>query len=502
MSKHQELAALSRRGLLRAVPILAGVAGVSLLAACGGSVTGGASASTASQTAASVAVPTATSSALPASSVATNAVTTSASQVATTTSGTAAATVASTSAATTPATSASAQAAGKGVTVELIYVSDPGEQPLHLAWMQRFHELNPDITIQGTLLPEDDQLYSKLLAMVAGGTPPDLSYIHPRALAQFAAKKVIIPVDPFVAQDKTANIDDFYKTTLEYYLFGGKYYGLPYYSGPSVTYFNKTLFTNAGVTTPDVYQQQGKWTWQTLVDVAQKLTNATNKVYGYHGTGTDLHWICVAIWGNGGQVWDDQMTKMLVDQPPALDALQFEADMSAKYKIIGGDLAKGTAALDHGIRGDVPGFKDVHFDLGMAPLPQGAKGLFCRNGPNCFPIYAASKHQQEAWKYANWITQQEAQAVSFNLKRSVPARQSVASSGEFEKALYPWESAAVYRDAMAHVAGMPLPSTYIDIDNAFKAAFKTAQAGTASVGDALQSAIPKMNALLAQKVTS
>jgi multiple sugar transport system substrate-binding protein len=387
------------------------------------------------------------------------------------------------------------------VAVELIYVSDPGEQPLHLAWMKRFHEVHPDITIQGSLLPEDDQLYSKLLAMVAGGTPPDLSYIHPRALAQFAAKKVIVPVDPFVAQDKTANIDDFYKTTLEYYLFGGKYYGLPYYSGPSVTYFNKTLFTNAGVTTPDAYQQQGKWTWQTLVDVAQKLTNATTKTFGYSGTGTDLHWICVAIWGNGGQVWDDQMTRMLVDQPAALDALQFEAAMAAKYKVVGGKIAAGTAALSHGIRGDVPGFKDVHFDVGMAPLPQGVKGLFCRNGPNCFPIYQASKHQQEAWLYANWITQQEAQAVSFDLKRSVPARQSVAASGEFEKSLYPWESATVYRDAMAHVVGMPLPSTYIDIDNTFKTAFKTAQQGTASVGDALQSAIPKMNTLLGQKAT-
>lgn len=466
-----------------------------MLSACGGAVTAAVSSAASSTSAAATvqataAVPTTAA----VSSAATSAVATTATPVATT--------ISSASASTAPATSASAQAGGKGVTVELIYVSDPGEQPLHLAWMKRFHELNPDITIQGSLLPEDADLYSKLLAMVAGGTSPDLSYIHPRALAQFAAKKVIVPIDPFVAQDKTANIDDFYKTTLEYYLFGGKYYGLPYYSGPSVTYFNKTLFNNAGVKTPDVYAQEGSWTWQTLVDVSQKLTNATNKVFGYHGTGTDLHWICVAIWGNGGQVWDDQMTKMLVDQPAALDALQFEADMAAKYKIIGGSIAGGTAALAHGIRGDVPGFKDVHFDLGMTALPQGAKGVFCRNGPNCFPIYQASKHQQEAWRYANWITQQEAQAVSFDLKRSVPARQSVANSGEFEKSLYPWESAAVYRDASAHVVGMPLPSTYIDLNNAFSKAYKTAQKGTASVSDALRSAIPQMNSLLSQKVTS
>jgi len=413
-------------------------------------------------------------------------------------------TSATSSAALTAVASATAQPAGKGVTIDLVYVSDPGEQPEHLSWMKRFHELNPDITVQGTLLVEDANLYSKLLAMVAGNTPPDLSYIHPRALAQFAAKKVILPIDAFVAQDKTANIDDFYKTTLEYYLFGGKYYGLPYYSGPSVTYFNKTLFNNAGVKTPDQYEQEGNWTWQTLVDVAQKLTNTSGstKVYGYHGTGTDLHWICVAIWGNGGEVWDDQQTKMLLDQTAALDALQFEADMSAKYHIIGGNIPSGSAAMDHGIRGDVPGFKDVHFDLGLAPLPKGVKGRFCRNGPNCFPIYQASKHQQEAWMYANWITQMEAQSIGFDLKRSVPSRQSVANSGAFEKSLYPWESAAVYRDAAASVRGMPLPSTYIDIDNAFTTAYKMAQKGQASVLDALQQAMPKMNTLLGQKIAS
>ena len=65
------------------------------------------------------------------------------------------------------------------MTVELIYVSDPGEQPLHLAWMKRFHELNPDITIQGSLLPEDADLYSKLLAMVSDGKQGWLRLVQP-----------------------------------------------------------------------------------------------------------------------------------------------------------------------------------------------------------------------------------------------------------------------------------------------------------------------------------
>lgn len=219
--------------------------------------------------------------------------------------------------------------------------------------MKAFHETHPAIAIAGSLQPEDDAYYSKLIAMVAGGTPPDLAYIHPNSLAGFAAKKLITPVDPFAAQDKTVDIADFYQTTLSYFDFGGKHYGLPYYSGPTVTYFNKSLFQKYGVKTPDQYAQEGNWTWQTLLDVAQKLTQGTDpatKTYGYQGIGLSLGTYNAPIWENGGEVWDDGMTKMLLDQPQAADALQFQADLSAKYNVVGGSFVPGTAAMNHELR--------------------------------------------------------------------------------------------------------------------------------------------------------
>jgi hypothetical protein len=74
----------------------------------------------------------------------------------------------------------------------------------------------------------------------------------------------------------------------------------------------------------------------------------------------------------------------LLDQAQAADAFQFQADLSAKYNVVGGSFVPGTAAMNYGIRGQVPDFKNVHFDLGMAALPSGVKGLVCRNGPNAF----------------------------------------------------------------------------------------------------------------------
>jgi multiple sugar transport system substrate-binding protein len=395
--------------------------------------------------------------------------------------------------------------------VDLIYVADPGEQQVHERWVARFHELNPALTVGLTLLKEDAEYVPKLISLAASGQPPDASYVHPAMLPGLAARGVLAPIESFVQKDRSARIEDFYATTLDYYRHKGRLWGLTYYSGPSVTYFNKTLFERLGVETPDKLDARKAWTWQALIEAGKRLVSGQGetKTFGYMGTSSSLHWFNVAIWGNGGEVWDAAMTKMLLDQPPALAAIELHTAMQTQHRIVPdaeerralpGGFVSGRVGVMYGIRGNVPGFKDVAFDLGMAGLPAGPQGRFCRNGPNAFCLYAGSKQQDAAWAYANWVTQAEAQRISFDLKRSVPARKSIANSGEFEKALYPWESAAVYREASEKVRGFPLPSTYDDVNKLFGTAYNNVLSGKQGVREAITTVLPQMNQLLSQKL--
>jgi ABC-type glycerol-3-phosphate transport system substrate-binding protein len=286
---------------------------------------------------------------------------------------------------------------------------------------------------------------------------------------------------------------------------------LIYYSGPSVLYFNKTLFNRLGVETPDKLEARKAWTWDALVDTGKRLISGqgADKTFGYAGTSSSLHWFNVAIWGNGGEVWDAGMTKMLVDQPPALAAIEQHTAMQTQQHIVPdseekknlpGTFLSGRIGMSYGIRGNVPSFKDAGFELGVTGLPAGPKGRVCRNGPNSFCLYAAGKQQDATWAYVNWVTQPEAQHLSFDLKRSVPARKSIANSGEFEQALYPWESAAVYRDASEKVRGFPLPSTYNDVNALFGTAYNNVLNGKQAAREAIVAVLPQMNQLLAQKL--
>src|SRR5690349_10023388 len=79
-------------------------------------------------------------------------------------------------------------------------------------------QTNGQITVKETLLPEDAQFYVKVLTMIAGGTPPDLTYVHPgQGLPNFAGQKVIVPLDPFIQSDKSLAFEDLTAGPLNYY---------------------------------------------------------------------------------------------------------------------------------------------------------------------------------------------------------------------------------------------------------------------------------------------
>src|SRR6185503_13469303 len=106
--------------------------------------------------------------------------------------------------------------------------------------------------LNAELVPEDG-MAEKIVTMVAGGAAPDVIYLHPSFIPLFGSQGVLAPLDDFGQADADYHTEDFYKTITDYFVFDGKTYGYAYYSGPLVTYFNKTLFDQAGEPYPSEY---------------------------------------------------------------------------------------------------------------------------------------------------------------------------------------------------------------------------------------------------------
>jgi len=431
--------------------------------------------------------------------------------------------VAPTAAATTEAvakpTTGAAAAGGKKTTITVInhiaYGPENDKQVFPPAY-QMFGD-KYGVAVEETILPEDQQMPVKILTMVAGGTPPDASFIHPQWLASMAAKAAVLPLDSYMKSDpKSADLS---LSALMYYQFphGAKTFGIPHYSGPCITIFNRSLFKEAGLPAPDEMEKSGNWTWEAARDTAIKLTKGSgaNKQFGWDGLTSGLHWLNILIWGWGGNLWTEDMTKCLLDEAPALDALQFYADFEAKHHIVpsaaesagvtggkSGRIISGRVAMQYGIKGNIPEIADFaaqkNVEVGMAPIPAGPKGRFVRNGPNSFCVMKGTKHPDEAYNLINWMSQDDFQALQYKVGASIPPRQSQLESDAFKKSLRPWESIDVWKKAAEQDRALDMAATHLDIQNMFSPAWDLIHLGQKPAKDAMAPIIPKINDLLAK----
>ncbi len=100
------------------------------------------------------------------------------------------------------------------------------------------------------------------LAGFAAGSPPDLFYLAPEALAGYAANGSIAAYG-----DDLANKDDFYPSLVDNFTVDGSFYCAPKDFSTLALIINSDLWTAAGLTDADI-----PTTWDQLASVAQKLT--------------------------------------------------------------------------------------------------------------------------------------------------------------------------------------------------------------------------------------
>lgn len=200
------------------------------------------------------------------------------------------------------------------------------------------------IAIEWVDIPQEQQ-YSKLLIelMSGSGTYDVIALDHPW-VASFAEAGYLEPLDELIASDRA----DFLEGALKAMSYKGKLYGVPQYAVVVVMYYRTDLFRKYGLREPTLDRPL---TWDEFLSHAKALTLDTNgdgkpDIYGTIVEGK-RHPVPVAafmdwMYQAGGQVVADDGT-VLVNQKPAVEALQFLVDLVHKYKVA----PPGAASFDH-----------------------------------------------------------------------------------------------------------------------------------------------------------
>lgn len=345
-------------------------------------------------------------------------------------------------------------------TVTLSYALwDAAQVPAMEQIIAEFREEHPNIDVKIQVTPWDDY-WTKLQTSATGGSAPDVFWMTLSYFKLYADGGVLMPLDEKIAADGV-DMNNYVPAIREAYMYEGVTYGMPKDVNAFGLFYNKDLFTAAGVPFPDE-----TWTWQDVIDAAQKLTDTSKGIYGVLAPESDeLGWY-LTIPQAGGYVLSEDGKSSGYDKPEAIAGIQFWVDLVNKYKVSPNLqqltdteplslFTSGKAAMYYGGSWDPVAIADVPAAKAftdVAPLPKGVTGKYYSNGL-ANSIYVKTKYPDEAWEFVKFLGSQRANEIQSTTGTVIPAYNGQA--GNYVSALS-WMNAQALVDQLPEALPFPV----------------------------------------------
>jgi multiple sugar transport system substrate-binding protein len=189
-----------------------------------------------------------------------------------------------------------------------------------IATVKSFQELYPNIKVQQEQLAD---FATKVPALIAAGTLPDVLRSWEAMAFDLMRAGQVIDEKPYVDAQADFNAADFYENWYNYPVLDGKRIGVPDVIAPHVTFINVALYEKMGVALPD----PDSFTWDDFVANAKKISDVPNKVWGSSTIPVGwTYYTLKQVWQNGGDYFTPDYKTCIIDQPEAIEAIQFWAD--------------------------------------------------------------------------------------------------------------------------------------------------------------------------------
>ena len=423
-------------------------------------------------------------------------------------------------------TKAPAPAAATGpVTIEILTrdgVTNPtGHSQFYDNRAKKF--FTPDSKVTGNCVDAKPNAGEKLSGLAAAATLPDGSWFGVVADGENgreqATKGIFKPLDDLVKQDARFERGIYFKSMMDALSVGGKLFAVPTHShyGTNVLYYNKSLIDAAGVKIPD----DGNWTIDEFVEIAKKLTKKDADQWGYWPVAAGfpefgVYWIRQF----GGEYFDDEGKKCLLDSPESRAGLEWLHNLIYKHQTIddpnrkvegaplnlGGQrglFAMGKLAMHSTTPGLVaeykkPGQTEVTFPVGITLMPKGKDGKRGTMASGSGMGLTKVDKQAAVWEWLKFVSNKDNGVEQvFGGAGSPGGRTDVWNDAKLLK-----ERDPIYQTILkAYPQGagvMELPANFKlgQINTAVNAELKNYFDNKASVGDATTAAVQKANELL------
>jgi multiple sugar transport system substrate-binding protein len=277
--------------------------------------------------------------------------------------------------------------------------------------------------------------------------------------------------------------------SVEAITFGGKPYGMPWFTDTGLLYYRKDLLKKSGYNGPPK-------TWDELKQMTMKVRREADTKFGFVFQGAKseagLCDGCEYIWGHGGNILDpNDPSKVVVDSPQAIAGLKTERSMITdgispeavtvyEEPETEGEFLNGDAVFlrnwpyVYGLIGtsDYPKLNTDQVGVSELPSSDGKPG----NGTvGDQPLYisASSKYPDAAWKFIEFLSATEQQKLRALEGSYLPTRSALYDDPEIQDTV---PVVALAKQALQHTRPRPVSPYYSDmaleIQDQFNASLK------------------------------
>ncbi|MNH84684.1 putative arabinose-binding protein precursor [compost metagenome] len=338
-----------------------------------------------------------------------------------------------------------------------------------------FNKSQDKIFVKHSYYPFSD-IFTKELAAVSAGNPPDIMMNDINTVQQRASKKQAINLSKYVERDQVK--DRFFPELWNTVLYQGEPYALPFNTDTRMMFYNKDDFKAAGLD-PEKFPT----TWEELDKVAAKLDKKDGDKYTHIGYSPQFNsdWNLLQLNFDKGRNFFDENGKPVVDAPAKAEAMQYilnnakhlgQSNIDAFKADFGSKQANPFIAGKVSIWTDVTNFytqirdygQNVNF--GVAPLPETKDGAghYSVGGGFVIEIPYGAKHPDEAWEFLKYMTDVQAQTYWAQKNFDNVANKEASNNPELQK--NPVYKASVDNLAVTKITPNPLNAPdYINLIN-------------------------------------
>lgn len=338
-----------------------------------------------------------------------------------------------------------------------------------------FMAANPDIKVESQAIPFN-QYKDQVLIAGTSGNAADVIMGNSQMMSAFQGAGILAELDGLASKEV---LDDIYPGYLSGTTYDGKVKALSWAPHPIAMYYNKELFTKAGLD-----PEKAPATWDEMTEAARTIAklgkdDAGNTLYGLGiptgkvaHTGTVFNGIFYAY---GGHFIDDQgivdlnnegnvealtWTKQLVDEKVIPAGLEIK-DLRGLFAsgqigiIFDGDMGRGAFRSSSGLG---EGFDEK---MGVAIIPTGKTGrsetVYTEHQ---LGVFAKSEHKEAAVRLVEYLIGKDAMLKYHKSNAVLSARKSIATLPEMNEDYF----MEVFNKQSETAS--PLPATNAMFDNA------------------------------------